>query len=321
MLSSLIFNRLLPKNIIKILSNLNTMNSLKHLQGIIPPVVTPFYNDEVDYGAFREELHRYISMDVNGIAIGGSTGEGYALTDDELKRLTEIALEVKRNNFLVIVGIIADSTYQVIRKALMIKDLNVDALMITPPHYLFNAGDESNYLFYKRIHERTRMPIIIYNVIPWNTVSINVIRKLAEENVIIGVKQSGGDIHALSELLIDTKVPVLTALDDMLLPSFILGASGSIAAINTLLPRTSIKLLNAVKAGNYDEARRLHEKILPIARVVIQQPDMPTRIKYVMNNTGWRVGYPREPLPQFPSQDTIDKLMHVVHQVKELENS
>ncbi|WP_291765307.1 dihydrodipicolinate synthase family protein [Caldivirga sp. UBA161] len=295
------------------------MNSPQRLQGIIPPVVTPFYNDDVDYDAFREELHRYINMNVNGVAIGGSTGEGYALTDDELRRLTEIALEIKKNNFLVIVGIITDSTYQAIRRALMVKDLNVDALMITPPHYLFNAGDESSYLFYKRLHERTGMPIIIYNVIPWNTVSTSIIRKLAEEGIIVGVKQSGGDIHALSELLINTKIPILTALDDMLFPSFTLGASGSIAAVNTLLPRTSIRLFNAVKAGNYEEARRLHEEILPIVRIVIQQPDMPTRIKYVMNNIGWKVGYAREPLPQFPSQDTAGKLMEVAYKVKELE--
>jgi Dihydrodipicolinate synthase/N-acetylneuraminate lyase len=192
--------------------------------------------------------------------------------------------------------------------------------MVTPPHYLFNAGDEGNYLFYRRIYERTGMPIIVYNVVPWNVVSVNVLEKLAKERVIVGVKQSGGDIHALGELLIRVRdVPILTALDDMLYPSFVMGASGSIAAVNTILPRTSVRLFNSVLRNDHKTARYLHERILPIARSVIQQPDMPTRIKYIMNNAGWRVGYPRKPLPQEPRQDVKDELLKLVKQVKELE--
>jgi 4-hydroxy-tetrahydrodipicolinate synthase len=165
---------------------------------------------------------------LRSVAVGGSTGEGYALTDEEFKRLIETAVELRGSNFLVIAGIIVDSAYQAIRRALIIKDLGVDAIMVTPPHYLFNAGDEGNYLFYRRIYERTGMPIIVYNVVPWNVVSVNVLEKLAKERVIVGVKQSGGDIHALGELLIRVRaVPILTALDNMLYPSFIMGASGS----------------------------------------------------------------------------------------------
>ena len=290
-----------------------------NIQGVIPPLVTPFYNDEVDYDAFREEVRRFANIGVHGVAVGGSTGEGYALTDDEVRRLTEVALEVKRGGFLVIVGVITDSTYQALRRIMAVKDLGIDAVMVTPPHYLFNAGDESNYLFYKRLHEKAKVPIIIYNVIPWNVVSIDVIKRLSEEGVVVGVKQSGGDIHMLGELLLNVKIPVLTALDDMLFPSFMLGASGSIAAVNTLLPKASLRLFRAVKAGEYDEARKIHEKMLPVARAVILQPDMPTRIKYVMNNVGWRVGYPREPLPRLPRQGEEARLLEVARQVREVE--
>ena len=291
--------------------------------GVIPPVVTPFNeDDEVDFGLFIEELRRFRNTGVNGVAVGGSTGEGYALTDEEFKRIVEAAAELRDSNFLVIAGIIVNSVYQAIRRALMIKDLGVDAIMVTPPHYLFNAGDEGNYLFYRRIYERTGMPIIVYNVVPWNVVSVDVLEKLARERVIVSVKQSGGDIHALGELLIRVRdAPILTALDDMLYPSFVMGASGSIAAVNTILPRTSVRLFNSVLRNDHKTARYLHERILPIAHSVIQQPDMPTRIKYIMNNAEWRVGYPRKPLPQEPRQDVKDELLKLAKQVKELEES
>lgn len=292
------------------------------LFGVIPPVVTPFNeDDEVDFGLFIEELRRFRNTGVNGVTVGGSTGEGYALTDEEFKRLIETAVELRGSNFLVIAGIIVDSAYQAIRRALMIKDLGVDAIMVTPPHYLYNAGDESNYLFYKRIYERTGMPIIVYNVVPWNVVSVDVLEKLAKERVIVGVKQSGGDIHALGELLIRVRdVPILTAISDMLYPSFVMGASGSIAAVNTILPRTSVRLFNSVLRNDHKTARYLHERILPIARsIMMQHPDAPTRIKYIMNNAGWKVGYPRKPLPQEPRQDVKDELLKLAKQVKELE--
>ena len=289
-------------------------NKLK-LEGIIPPVVVPFdENGEVDYELFNEEIRRFMDTGVNGVAIGGSTGEGYTLSDEELRRLIEVAVNVRggRKDFLIIAGIITNSVYQAVRRALLLKDLDVDALMITPPHYLFNAGDEGNYLFYKEVYERTKLPIIVYNVIPWNVVSV--------DGVIAGVKQSGGDIHALGELLIRVRnIPILTALDDMLFPSFVLGASGSIAAINTLLPRTSVRLFSAVAEGDYKIAREIHEELLPIAKAVIMQPDMPTRVKYVMNNAGWRVGYPRKPLPPMPPQGIISKLQEIAKQIQRLE--
>jgi 4-hydroxy-tetrahydrodipicolinate synthase len=175
--------------------------------------------------------------------------------------------------------------------------------------------------FYRRIYERTGMPIIVYNVVPWNVVSVNVIEKLAKERVIVGVKQSSGDIHALGELLIRVRdVPILTVISDMLYPSFIMGASGSIAAVNTILPRTSVRLFNSVLRNDHKTARYLHERILPIARsIMMQHPDAPTRIKYIMNNAGWKVGYPRKPLPQEPRQDVKDELLKLAKQVKELE--
>ena len=89
--------------------------------------------------------------------------------------------------------------------------------------------------------------------------------------------------------------------------------------MNTILPRTSVRLFGSVLRNDHKTARYLHEKILPIARSVIQQLDMPTRIKYTMNNAGWRVGYPRKPLPQEPRQDVKDELLKLVKQVKELE--
>ncbi len=290
------------------------------LSGIIPPLVTPFTEDgEVDYELFRKEMRKMIATGVPGVSVGGSTGEGETLSDDELREMSEIAVKEAKGKVIVIGGIIADSTIQVVRKGLVLKEVGVDGLMITPIHYLFSSGDEGIYAFYKEIFQATEMPIVVYNVVPWHVASPEVLHRLGSEGYITGVKQSGGDIHSLGALLVESRsiMPIITAIDDMLLPSFILGAQGAICAINTLLPKTSLRLLKAVKDRDIETALSLHEAILPICRSILQQ-DMPSRIKFAMNHAGWEVGYSRKPLLQ-PTDGVAADLIAKSNKVSMLE--
>ena len=280
------------------------------LSGIIPPLVTPFNEEgQVDYELFRKETIKMIASGVSGISVGGSTGEGETLSDDELRQMSQIAVEEADGKVIVLGGIITNSTIQAIRKGMIMKETGVDALMITPIHYLFNSGDQGNYMFYKEIYKATKMPVIVYNVVPWNVVSTEILKKLGSEGIIAGVKQSGGDIHALGTLLVESKdiMPILTAIDDMMMPSFVLGAKGGICAINTILPKTSVKLFKAVKDRKLEVALSLHEAILPIFQSILL-PDMPSRIKFAMNHAGWEVGYSRRPLLE-PTSEVADDLI------------
>jgi len=288
---------------------------LKGLKGILPPLVTPFREDgEVDYDLFREQVRKIVETGVRGLAVGGSTGEGHTLTDEELGELISNARSVVGRNFPLIAGIITESSYQAVRRGRIAKNAGADALMVTPIHYLFNSGDQGNYEFFREVHKGTGMPVVVYNVVGWNVVSVGVMERLAEEGEIAAVKQSGGDIHGLGELLIRVRgIPIYTAIDDMMFPSFLMGASGAICAVNTLLPKTSVRLFRAVESGDLREARELHQALLPIVREVVLKPDMPSRIKAVMNRAGWKVGYARRPL--LPPEETEG----VARKVRELE--
>lgn len=284
-------------------------NELLALEGIIPPLVTPFGdNGEIQFDLFRKEVDTMIKTGVTGVSVGGSTGEGETLLDDELAELCRIAKEEAGNGFPVVGGIIADSTFQAIRKGKVLEMAGADALMVTPVHYLFNGGDEGNYIFYKEIHEAVDLPIIVYNVVKWNIPSTESLVRMLENGIIYGVKQSGGDIHSLGDLLSRTRgrFPIYTAIDDMMFPSFIMGAIGSICAINTLMPKTSVKLFKAVSEGDLISALKLHEAIIPFTRKILK-PDMPARVKFVMNKNGWKVGYARRPLVE-PVNETASEL-------------
>jgi 4-hydroxy-tetrahydrodipicolinate synthase len=269
------------------------------LRGILPPMVTPFRPDteDLDEGALRRETHVLLDAGVHGLCVCGSTGEGHTLSSEETCRVAQVVREEAAGRVPVIAGIIRDSTREVVAYGRALREVGVDALQITPVHYLFNPGEERTIAYYERIGREVGLPILIYNVVPWNTVSPELLLRLAEIEQVVGVKQSGGDIHKLADLLRLNRgrLTILTAVDDLLYPSFVLGADGAIAAILTVLPDLCVQLWDACRRGDHAEARALHERILPVWRE-INHPDMSSRTKAAIELRGRRVGPARHPL-------------------------
>lgn len=269
------------------------------LFGILPPMVTPFHagTEELDEDALRREAHLLVDAGVHGLTVGGSTGEGHTLSIDESCRVARIAIEEAGGRVPVVAGIIRDSTRDVIAYGRALREVGVAALQITPVHYLFNPGDEGTYAYYERIGGEVGLPIIIYNVVPWNTVSPALLLRLAEIEQVVAVKQSGGDMHMLADLIRANagRLRIFTAVDDLLYPSFILGAEGAIAAILTVLPDLCMELWHACQRGDHDTAKRLHERILPVWRAM-NHPDMSSRTKAAIALRGREVGPARHPL-------------------------
>lgn len=268
------------------------------LEGIIPPLATPFTPDqELDEETLRREVRFMLDAGVHGLTVGGSTGEGHTLSIEESCRLAAITVDEVRGRIPVISGIIRDSTREVIRYGKALKDVGVDGLQITPVHYLFTSGDEATLAYYREIGQAVRLPIVVYNVVPWNTILPATLLRLADQEWIVGVKQSGGDIHKLADLLQANRgrLRVLTAIDALLYPSFLLGAHGAVAAILTVVPKLCVALWDACQRRDLDAARALHERILPIWRA-LEAPDLPARVKAALELQGRPVGPARSPI-------------------------
>lgn len=279
-----------------------------HFRGILPPMVTPFDGaEELDEAALRDEARVMLRAGVHGLCVCGSTGEGHVLSAAESCRITEIVREEAAGSVPVIAGIIRDSTREVIRYGLALRDAGADALQITPVHYLFSPTDDGIVDYYRRIGAEVGLPILIYNVIPWNTISPDLLMRLSDIEQVVGVKQSGGDIHKLADLLKmnQGRMQIFSAVDDLLYPSFMLGAEGAIAAILTVLPELSVQLWDACQAERYDDARAIHERLLPVWRA-INAPDMSARTKAALELQGRRVGNARHPLlPVTPEVEAL----------------
>ena len=138
------------------------------LSGIIPPIVTPFRDDEsVDEAALRAEVDFHIDVGVHGLCVTGSTGDGQMLSIEDSVQVARTALDQAGGRVPVIAGIIRDSTREVIAYGQALKDVGVPVLQVTPVHYLFRPDEETTLDYYRRICAETGLPVIIYNVIPF----------------------------------------------------------------------------------------------------------------------------------------------------------
>ena len=259
---------------------------MNEIYGIVPPITTPFTTEgQVDEVALKEDIHYLIEVaGVHGLAVCGSTGEGHTLTTDETYRITACAVDESKGRTPVITGIITDSTQSAIERGKAVADLGIKALQVTPVHYLFRPSDDAMIQHFAKITEETGLPVIIYNVIPWTYLSPQLLtRIITEVEGVIGVKQSAGDMKLLADLLLllGNRGRIMSAVDALLYPSFLLGAHGAIAAILTAAPKLCVQLWEAVENGDYETAKSLHELLLPVWNA-ISDDNLPANVKYVI---------------------------------------
>lgn len=266
--------------------------------GIIATVVTPFDEaGEIVESKLRAEVRYLLGSSITALCACGTTGEGNALSAEESARVCAIVVDEVAGRIPVIGGIIQNSTYQVIRYGQALRAAGVDCLQITPVHYLWTPTDESTIEYYETIGREIDLPIIIYNVVPWALIKPEVVSKLADIPQVVGIKQSGGDIHKLADLTATCadRISILAAVDDLHYPAFMLGAQGALAAIPTVTPYLSTALWDAVQAGDHKRALELHETILPIWRA-LDGPNQPATIKEALRLQGRDGGLPRKPV-------------------------
>ncbi|RST25380.1 dihydrodipicolinate synthase family protein [Streptomyces sp. WAC04770] len=267
------------------------------LGGMISTVVTPFdENDQVDLDLLRGEVKYLLAQGVTAICACGSTGEGQTLSLEESVAICEVVVDEAAGRVPVIGGVIQNSTAQARRYSVALKEAGVDALQVTPVHYVFAPSPEETVAHYREIGEATDLPIVLYNVVPWALVPVGTMEMLRDVPQVVAVKQSGGDIHLLADLLhrLRDRFTVLAALDDLHYPAFVMGAHGALAAIPTVTPRLSVELWDAVQAGDHTRALELHERILTVWRA-IDAPNLPATLKAALELLGRSPGLPRRP--------------------------
>jgi len=288
--------------------------------GVLTAIITPFRQDyELDIEGLKENVNFQIESGVNGLVVLGTTGEAPTISEEEKNVVIKTVIDTSNGKLPVIVGVGTYSTKETIKQAKKAKDLGADGLLIVAPYYN-KPTQEGLYLHFKTISEAVDLPIIIYNIPSRTGVNIEVqtLARLSQFNNIVAVKEASGSIVQVMDIIesLGDRYTILSGDDNLTLPMMALGAKGVISVISNILPKPLVEMVNYALNGNFDKAKELHYKLLPLFKAAFIETN-PIPIKTMMNLVGMKAGPCRLPLsPMLPQN--LEKLKKVLSQYEEL---
>ncbi|MGI6552477.1 MAG: 4-hydroxy-tetrahydrodipicolinate synthase [Bacillota bacterium] len=273
---------------------------MKSFQGIYAPILTPFKDDAIAFEELKRNLHFWGNSQLSGLVISGSNGESAYLSPEEKIELTRFVREHLTESKKVIAATGAETTRETIEVSQKALDAGAEAVMILPPHYFKGAMTDSVLKkHYFSIADAISGPLIIYNM-PRNTginLSAKLVCELAQHPNIVGIKDTGGNIVQIAEIVAGTPEHfiVLAGSASFLLPSLAVGARGGILAAANIIPDDCVRIMTNFLAGNWSEALQLQQKILPLNKALTTGFGI-SGLKAAMDLLGYYGGLPRQPL-------------------------
>jgi 4-hydroxy-tetrahydrodipicolinate synthase len=250
------------------------MTHIAKFRGLGVALVTPFKLDgSLDEAALERLIEFQIAEGTNFLVPCGTTGENPALSQDEHRRVVEIAVTTARGRVPVLAGAGSNSTDKAIELALIAIDFGADGVLTITPYYNKPTPDgllRHFSLQAEAIEKKSAgFPMIMYNV-PGRT-GINMtapttLRIGREVPNVIGVKEASGNMEQILSILRDREdgFLVLSGDDAWTLPLIACGGDGVISVAGNEIPRLMSAMVAAALNGDYDGAREIHNRILPL---------------------------------------------------------
>lgn len=229
---------------------------IKEIKGVIPAMITPFdEKEELDKNRVQNLVEHLISKNVNGLYIGGSTGEGFMMDHNERKLLVEYVMEQVKGRIPIIVHVGSISTKLSKDLAVHAYEHGADAVSSVPPFY-WKFDNESIFQYYKEISEATPLPMIVYNVPLAGLMGLDMIYKLAEIDNVKGIKYTATnhyEIKLIKKQLGDDFM-VYSGSDEMAVSGLLHGADGLIGSFYSMIPDLFINIYDSMQVDNTEVA-------------------------------------------------------------------
>jgi 4-hydroxy-2-oxoglutarate aldolase len=271
-----------------------------NLQGIFPPITTPFKDDELDVAGLKANVGRWMKTGLAGILVLGSNGEGPLLDADESYRAAAAAREAVPAGKTFIVGAGEESTHATIGAVRRAAQAGADAVLVRTPSYFKSQLTSDVFVrHFTAVADASPVPVLPYNVPGLTGVKLaaEAVARLAEHPNIPGVKDSSADLVQIADLVAMTpgEFKVLVGSAPTLYASLCVGASGGVVAAACVIPDLLVRLFELTRELKYAEALALQRRITPLAKSVTSTFGV-AGLKAAMELAGYVGGWPRRPL-------------------------
>ena len=260
--------------------------------GVIPAVLLPFNDDlSIDEKGFRGHLRDVAATKgLSAITINAHSTEVASCSFEEQRRVLAIAQDEIGERLPLVNGVWADGSIEAARIARMAADGGASALLIFPPApFTLGQSPEMALAHFNRIADATDLPLIVfqYPLATGQGYPRDTLLKMVDEVPSIrAIKDWAGNVpqhemHIRTLQSLPRPVNVLTTHSAWLLSSLVLGCNGLLSGSGSVIADLQAQLFHAIKANDLAEARRLNDRIYPLARVFYADPwaDMHNRMK------------------------------------------
>jgi 4-hydroxy-2-oxoglutarate aldolase len=272
------------------------------LQGIFPPITTPFdHNGNIYLSKIQHNVEKWNLTTLSGYVVMGSTGESVHCTPEEKFTMWEQVAKHAAPEKLLIAGTGVESVRETVWLTNRAAEMGYKAAMVRTPHYyknLINCG-AGQLLYYRAVADQSKLPLIIYN---WPQVTgvdipVETVVALSEHPNIIAIKESSGNLEKVMQLIREVRhgFQVLVGSAPTLWPSLLMGACGAILAYANAAPYSTIAIWEAYRTREDAAGLDWQNRIGRAAALVTSKYGVPG-LKYAMDLNGYFGGPPRLPL-------------------------
>lgn len=239
--------------------------------GVFSAITTPFAADlSVDHAFLREHASWLVDNGCTGLVPLGSLGESATLTFDEKVAILESCQRAVGDRVPVVAGIAGLSTAECVALAKRAAAVGCDGLMALPA-YVYRGDWRETEAHFSAVIEATPLSCMLYNnPIAYGTdVTAEQLAHLARHDNLHAVKESSGDVRRVTAVIerLGNRLNVFAGLDDMIVESIAMGASGWIAGLVNALPSESVRLFDLAMSEQWSDARALYDWFLPLLRL------------------------------------------------------
>lgn len=286
-------------------------------QGLYTAIITPFKNDEVDYGALKALVEAQIAAGVDGIVPVGTTGESPTLTHSEHMEVIRRTIEFAAGRCQVIAGTGSNSTVEAIEMTKEAAAMGADGTLQVCPYYN-KPSQEGLYQHFKAIAESTDLPILLYSIPGRSVIEIaveTVARLAADCPTIVAIKEAGGSVERVNQLVqaLPADFSILSGDDGLTVPFISCGAVGLVSVTSNVAPAEMKELVTAALSGDGKRALELQKKYYPLMKGLMSLDTNPVPIKAALALRGdisWEIRMPLVPL----ASEKHDKLAELLRQ-------
>ncbi len=293
------------------------MNEFKSLRGVIVPIVTPFDEQgRINAERVHQLVNYLIERGVHGIFPAGTTGEGTLLQLSERMALAEVVIAAVDGRVPVVVHTGDVTTENTLALTDHARHCGADAVAIVTPYY-FRVGQRELVHYYQRIARQfPELPIYLYNIpqLTGNNIDIETVLALVESNPnIVGMKDSGGSLHALIDARLPDYFNSFSGSDANAVLAITAGIDGCVSGNANIVPELVVAVYEAAKSGDILTARRLQHQ-LNLVRAVVKDGSDLSLYKLLLAKRSIDVGHVRGPLLQ-ASEAIAEDCWHTVSSI------